>query len=127
MAAQNLPDYTVEARVSDDISEDCAKMISEINISADGKSALMDIAENFPIETEECSTMHSIFMFLQDSNHDPSASKESMLNNSGNSNLKRLPPGLLSPARITPLRSVCPARLIWSADVMEYFFVSLIE
>jgi hypothetical protein len=94
----------------DDISDDCAQMINALDIVSEADPMLSNISEEFPVESGE-TTLQSIFMFLQDQNEDPTTSKDSTYNGI-NSSIKRVPPGLLSPARMTPLRSVRPARLL---------------
>ena len=109
MSAQIIPaNGGVEA--SDGISKDCAQMISVFDITSEASTILADVAEDF--EIGEISSLHSISMFLQNRIDDLASSKDSACQAGINSTLKRLPPGLLSPARMTPLRSVRPARLL---------------
>ncbi len=111
MAASTLNSVQHSETIAD-ISDDCAKLISEINFASDAKPILTDFVAISPLESGDCSSMHSIFMFLQNSNDDIISPKDSKDSDEEKSSLKRLPPGLLSPARMTPLRSVRPARLI---------------
>jgi hypothetical protein len=102
----------IDISALDDISEDWSQMIGGIDITSEEYPMLADIAEDFPVVTGEISSLHSICMFLQNRNDDITSSKDSASHAGTNSSLKRVPPGLLSPARMTPLRSVRPARLL---------------
>jgi hypothetical protein len=109
MATQIIP-ANLDTSSMDDISDDCTQMISALDIVSEANPMFSNISEEFPVESG-VTTLHSIFMFLQDQNEDPTTSKDT--SHTGiNSSIKRVPPGLLSPARMTPLRSVRPARLL---------------